>query len=59
MKRKVEENPQRGDATVTLRAHARHALFQHDNDLKHTSKATVAFLKENRVKVIQWLSMMG
>ncbi|CAI9581342.1 unnamed protein product, partial [Staurois parvus] len=30
--------------------------FRHDNDPKHTSKASVAFLK-NRVKVIQWLSM--
>ncbi len=33
------------------------ALFQHDNDPKHTSKATVVFLKKNRVKVIQWPSM--
>ncbi len=33
------------------------ALFQHDNDPKHTSKATVGFLKKNRVKVIQWPSM--
>ncbi len=32
-------------------------LFQHDNDPKHTSKATVVFLKKNRVKVIQWPSM--
>ncbi|CAJ0964426.1 unnamed protein product [Ranitomeya imitator] len=30
------------------------ARFQHDNYLKHTS---VAFLKKNRVKVIQWPSM--
>ncbi len=28
-----------------------------DNDPKHTSKATVGFLKKNRVKVIQWPSM--
>jgi len=34
-----------------------HALFQHDNDPKHTSKATAAFLKMNRVKVIEWPSM--
>ncbi len=34
----------------------RRALVQHDNDPKHTSKATVGFLK-NRVKVIQWPSM--
>ncbi len=33
------------------------ALFQHDNDPKHTSKATVGFLKKNRVKVIQWPSI--
>ncbi|CAI9576469.1 unnamed protein product, partial [Staurois parvus] len=32
------------------------ALFLHDIDPKHTSKAIVAFLK-NRVKVIQWQSM--
>ncbi len=39
---------EREDATITR------ALFQHDNDPKHTSKATVGFLKKNRVKVIQW-----
>ncbi len=41
----------------SLRALGRRALFQHDNDPKHTSKATVWFLKKNRVKVIQWPSM--
>ncbi len=41
----------------SLRALSRRALFQHDNDPKHTSKATVGFLKKNRVKVIQWPSM--
>ncbi len=41
----------------SLRALVRRALFQHDNDPKHTSKATVGFLKKNRVKVIQWPSM--
>ncbi len=41
----------------SLRALGHHALFQHDNDPKHTSKATVGFLKKNRVKVIQWPSM--
>ncbi|XP_059397944.1 transposable element Tcb1 transposase [Carassius carassius] len=41
----------------SLRALGRRALFQHDNDPKHTSKATVAFLKKNRVKVIEWPSM--
>ncbi len=39
------------------RALGRRALFQHDNDPKHTSKATVGFLKKNRMKVIQWPSM--
>ncbi len=41
----------------SLRALGRRALFQHDNDPKHTSKATVGFLKKNRVKVIQWPRM--
>ena len=41
----------------SLRAHGRHVLFQHDNDPKHTSKASVGFLKKNRVKVLQWPSM--
>ncbi len=41
----------------SLRALGRCAHFQHDNDPKHTSKATVGFLKKNRVKVIQWPSM--
>ncbi len=41
----------------SLRALGRRALFQHDNDPKHTSKATVGFLKKNRVKVIQWPSI--
>ncbi len=40
----------------SLRALGRRALFQHDNDPKHTSKVTVGFLKKNRVKVIQWPS---
>ncbi len=38
----------------SLCALGRRALLQHDNDPKHTSKATVGFLKKNRVKVIQW-----
>ncbi len=41
----------------SLRALGRRALFQDDNDPKHKSKATVGFLKKNRVKVIQWPSM--
>ncbi len=40
-----------------LRALGRRTLFQHDNDPKCTSNATVGFLKKNRVKVIQWPSM--
>ncbi len=47
---------EREDAT-SLCALGRRALFQHDNDPKHTSKATVGFLKKNRVKVIQWPSV--
>ncbi len=41
----------------SLHALGRRTLFQLDNDPKHTSKATVGFLKKNRVKVIQWPSM--
>ncbi len=41
----------------SLRALGPRALFQNDNDPKHTSKATVGFLKKNRVKEIQWPSM--
>ena len=33
------------------------AVFQHDNDSKHTSKMTIALLKKLRVKVIDWPSM--
>ena len=33
------------------------AVFQHDNDPKHTSKTTIALLKRLRVKVIDWPSM--
>ena len=33
------------------------AVFQHDNDPKHTSKMTTALLKRLRVKVIDWPSM--
>lgn len=41
----------------SLRAVGRRAIFQHDNDPKHTSKATADFLKRNRVRVIPWPSM--
>lgn len=40
-----------------LHALGRRALFQHNNNPKHIFKATVAFLKKRRVKVIQWPSM--
>ena len=33
------------------------ALFQHDNDPKHTSKKTTALLKRLKVKVMDWPSM--
>ncbi len=41
----------------SLCALGRRALFQTWHDPKHTSKATVGFLKKNRVNVIQWPSM--
>ncbi len=33
------------------------AVFQHDNNLKHTSKMTTALLKKLKVKVMDWPSM--
>ena len=33
------------------------AVFQHDNDPKHTSKTTTALLKRLRVKLMDWPSM--
>ncbi len=35
----------------------RRAVFQHDNDPKHTFKTTTALLKKLRVKVMDWPSM--
>ena len=35
----------------------RRAVFQHDNDHKHTSKMTIALLKRLRVKAMDWPSM--
>ena len=35
----------------------RRAVFQHDNDPKHTSKTTTALLMRLRVKVMDWPSM--
>ena len=40
----------------SLRKLGRRAVFQHDNDPKHTSKTTTAFLKKLRVKVMDWPS---
>ncbi len=48
---------EREDATITPCPWSSCTFLQHDNDPKHTSKATVGFLKKNRVKVIQWPSM--
>uniref|UniRef100_A0AAY5LDB2 Tc1-like transposase DDE domain-containing protein n=1 Tax=Esox lucius TaxID=8010 RepID=A0AAY5LDB2_ESOLU len=41
----------------SLRRLGRRAVFQHDNDPKHTSKTTTALLKKLRVKVMNWPSM--
>ncbi len=41
----------------SLRRQGRRAIFQHDNDPKHTSKTTTALLKKLRVKVEDWPSM--
>ena len=40
-----------------LKKLGRTAVFQHDNDPKHTSKMTTAFLKKSKVKVMKWPSM--
>ncbi len=41
----------------SLRRLGRRAVFQHDNDPKHTSKTTTALLKKLRVKVMDWPTM--
>ena len=41
----------------SLQKLGRRAVFQHDNDPKHTSKTTTAVLKRLRVKLVDWLSM--
>ena len=41
----------------SLQKLGRTAVFQHDNDPKHTSKMTTAFLKRLKVKVMRWPSM--
>ena len=42
---------------LSLQRLGRRAVFQHDNDPKHTSKMTTALLKKLRVKVMDWPSM--
>ena len=42
---------------LSLQKLGRRAVFQHDNDPKHTSKTTAALLKRLRVKVMDWPSM--
>ena len=41
----------------SLQKLGRRAVFQHDNDPKHTSKTNTALLKRLRVKVMDWSSM--
>ncbi len=41
----------------SIRRLGRRAVFQHDNDPKHTSKTITALLKKLRVKVMDWPSM--
>ena len=41
----------------SLQKLGRRAVFQHDNDSKHTSKTTIALLKRLWVKVMDWPSM--
>ncbi len=43
----------------SLQRLGRRAVFQHDNDSKHTSKTTTALLKKLRVKVICGASSNG
>ncbi|CAI9612389.1 unnamed protein product, partial [Staurois parvus] len=47
---------EREDATVTPCPWSS-CTFPMVNDPKHTSNATVAFLKKSRVKVVQWPSV--
>ena len=41
----------------SLQKLGRTAVFQHDNNPKHTSKMTTAFLKKSKVKLMKWPSM--
>ena len=33
-------------------------VFQHDNDPKHTAKATKEWLKKKHIKVLEWLASL-
>ncbi len=44
-------------STPSLRRLGLRAVFQHDNDPKHTSKVTTGLLKKLRVQVMDWPSM--
>ena len=41
----------------SLRKLGRKAVFEHDNDPKHTTKQTTAFLQKLKVKLMEWPSM--
>ena len=41
----------------SLQKLGRRAMFQHNNNTKHTSKTTTALLKRLRVKLMDWPSM--
>ncbi len=47
-----------GPCTVRARAlkMGRGSVFQHDNDTKHTAKATKEYLKKKHIKVLEWPS---
>ena len=40
----------------SLKRFGKGAIFQHDNDPKHSAKITSAFLKKKKVKVFDWSS---
>ena len=47
----LEANVQRSVQTLKLK---RGWVFQQDNDPKHTSKSTMKYLQERRMKVLEW-----
>ncbi len=50
-----------GPCTVRARAlkMGRGWVFQHDNDPKHTAKATQEWLKKKHIKVLKWPRQSG